>query len=269
MDNSLSNEISDYDANDKVEASSQTHTKSESDFLTKKWIFWVVFVFNFFVLFYTFISLSVVKCIKVVGISMQPTINASVTSDTDEYHCDYVYYTNLKKPTLDSVVVVSNKQNKYVSPSNRDVDYLIKRIVALENQKIVFFKEETFKSDLCYSFVVEDKNGNQIDTSNFFSVNNMSYTKTQFDNFKNEYPTFNEIFSAVDEYGTYELTVSEGCAFVMGDNRNSSLDSRFFGEISMSDIDGVVVAQVTYGTTFYKIWTAIFATALPNKLRFI
>ena len=41
--------------------------------------------------------------------------------------------------------------------------------------------------------------------------------------------------------GEIDMTVSEDCVFVMGDNRNDSLDSRVMGEINLDDVIGKVV----------------------------
>lgn len=38
-----------------------------------------------------------------------------------------------------------------------------------------------------------------------------------------------------------ETTISDGCIFVMGDNRNNSLDSRDFGEIRLEDCLGIKI----------------------------
>lgn len=40
---------------------------------------------------------------------------------------------------------------------------------------------------------------------------------------------------------SYPFTVSEGCLWVMGDNRTNSQDSRYFGEIPVSSVTGRVV----------------------------
>lgn len=51
-----------------------------------------------------------------------------------------------------------------------------------------------------------------------------------------------------DTYGNleYPLTVPEGCAFIMGDNRNNSIDSRYsiLGPVKYSDIQGKVIYKV-------------------------
>lgn len=41
-----------------------------------------------------------------------------------------------------------------------------------------------------------------------------------------------------------EITISQGCVFVMGDNRTVSRDSRSFGEVKIEYIDGVVSQAV-------------------------
>ena len=41
--------------------------------------------------------------------------------------------------------------------------------------------------------------------------------------------------------GEIDMTISENCVFVMGDNRNDSLDSRVLGEINLDDVIGKVI----------------------------
>ena len=43
------------------------------------------------------------------------------------------------------------------------------------------------------------------------------------------------------------VTVSEGCVWVLGDNRNNSRDSRDIGEIPNEQIIGKVVIKLTKG----------------------
>lgn len=45
-------------------------------------------------------------------------------------------------------------------------------------------------------------------------------------------------------YNMAPVTISPGCVFVMGDHRNNSYDSRYFGEISTDNIVGKVLIRV-------------------------
>ena len=45
-----------------------------------------------------------------------------------------------------------------------------------------------------------------------------------------------ELYSLRDNFGPYWIT--NGCYFIMGDNRDYSVDSRFWGELRQSDILG-------------------------------
>ena len=47
-------------------------------------------------------------------------------------------------------------------------------------------------------------------------------------------------YSPSDHGKVFELTISENCIFVLGDNRENSTDSRAFGEIDLDYVDGVV-----------------------------
>lgn len=253
----------------------KSSAKHNDDYMTKRWLFWVVFIFNLIAIMYFTISSKWLKCIKVVGVSMQPTINASVIDDKDEIHCDFVYYSPLVKTKLNGVVVIENTNKAYVNDD--DINFLIKRVVATENQKVQFILNEDnvvngefYDNHVNYSILVYDASGSVINSSELYDGGDMWYSLTEIERFSLNYPLFNEIFSAVMDIsnGTYTYTVPNGCVFVMGDNRNNSLDSRFFGAVKLDDVRGTVVSQISYGTNFYKFWTSLF-TFSALKLKFI
>lgn len=51
------------------------------------------------------------------------------------------------------------------------------------------------------------------------------------------YPTYINEDSSI----TYPYTVSENCVFILGDYRTKAEDSRYFGEISLNDVEGKVI----------------------------
>ena len=67
-------------------------------------------------------------------------------------------------------------------------------------------------------------------------------------------PYIKELTSTVYEGIEYPLTVEEGCVFVMGDNRNNSLDSRYptIGQVDCREIIGEAILIVWPGNKDYS-----------------
>lgn len=55
----------------------------------------------------------------------------------------------------------------------------------------------------------------------------------------------------LETLGDLELTVSEDCCFVMGDNRPVSIDSRSFGEVRLAGILGEVKLRLYHRITLF------------------
>lgn len=202
--------------------------------------------------------------ILVIGRSMQPTINISVLSDTDDEHCDYVYYAKSKSYQNDDIVIVSNEEQVYVA--DKDVEFFIKRVIACPGQTITFFLTDSttsgFLTTYYYDFVVKDENGNIVSLDDSYETEEMCFTSTMVMYTSSTW--FRTIFSNLansslpDEERIYSLTLNDNQYFVMGDNRNESEDSRYFGAVSYDYIAGDVKIHIPYGKTiFYGIWQYI------------
>ncbi len=207
--------------------------------------------------------------IKVVGLSMYPTINASAESDTDETHIDIVYYNKDKAYQNDDIVIVSNLEQNYIKDKNKDVQYFIKRVIACPGQTVTFFltdkKHEKLEDGLFadvyyYDIIVKDSNGKTINIDDSFLKNDMRFSRYDYELNKHR-PEFEKIFKNIfddtlpDSERKSTITIKENTYFVMGDNRNTSEDSRYFGAVSYEDISGEVKLHVPYGT---NLWSAVF-----------
>ena len=81
--------------------------------------------------------------------------------------------------------------------------------------------------------------------------------------YNSTYSFYNRFIRELSTTGQYTIDLEDNQYFVMGDNRNNSTDSRFFGPIEKNDILGKVVLQVKYGRTLFNaIWTAIFGAKI-------
>ncbi len=232
-------------------------------------IFAVAFLISFFV-FQVFMS-----PIKIVGSSMQPTLNMQIESETDENHSDIVYYHKQKTYKNDDIVIIENANKTYISDDS--VNYIIKRIIACPGQTIIFSatldkENSTIENKVYYYDVsVKDKNGNyvKLDDSYLSSKNRMKFSTYDYRK-ESESPKGSPILAEMyknlmNEYSSnahkYILTLDKNEYFVMGDNRNNSTDSRYFGTVKAKTIAGKVLLQVDYGK---NVWQAIWKK-ITNK----
>lgn len=218
--------------------------------------------------------------IKVVGSSMQPTINVSITSESDDVHCDIVYYNQKKNYTNDDIVIVKNNNYKYIPylektdefgnlVAKQDVAYFIKRIIACPGQTITFFYTNQEPALLpkvyYYDIIVKDADGKVVDLDDSYLDEDMKFTATEIIERSNRYPIFAEIFEKISDWQNlddsermHSITVPENTYYVMGDNRNNSEDSRYFGVVSHEDIEGNVRLQIPFGQNIIQaIWIKI------------
>lgn len=132
-------------------------------------------------------------------------------------HGERVVITNLfYEPKVGDIVVISrNKENSIYSATNENTP-IIKRIIALEGQSV----DIDFEKGIVYV------DGVALDEPYTRTPTNLSYDIK------------------------FPVTVDEGCVFVLGDNRNESLDSRSsrIGEYGMVD------SRYILGRAIYRVF---------------
>ena len=122
------------------------HSESKKKpYHTESFLYTFMVAFGVIFLFCQLMFQIILTPIKVVGSSMQPTINMSILSDDDEDHCDIVYYRQNKTYQNGDVVIISNKSQDYIK--DNEVGFLIKRIIALPGQSITFFLTNVAEKD--------------------------------------------------------------------------------------------------------------------------
>lgn len=204
--------------------------------------------------------------IQVIGTSMQPTINTSVTSESDEDHSDIVYYLKANSYNNNDIIIIDNTKLTYIDMTafgyekDDSPNYLIKRVVATGGQTIRFYitstkqaQSPTETTTYYYQIIVYDENGENINLDqSYLGDDDMCFTLAEYNYYSQYWSVYAEIFGGMleDEDG-YDYEVKENCYFAMGDNRNNSTDSRFFGEIEYDDICGSVRLILAYGDNIF------------------
>ncbi|MBQ7453180.1 MAG: signal peptidase I [Clostridia bacterium] len=231
----------------------------------------VMAVFGVCFLIFTFVFQCIFKPISVVGYSMLPSINTSASGAYGEKQTDTVYYERLYSSLEYKDIIIVN--DSYTTTKHS----IIKRIIATPGQTITF---ETYgeivtiyhdiyhlESTQYIKYCV--KVDNVVLSEDYIANEPMVIEK---DSQIKGYPFYNAFSSALSaknltEEGSFSYTLRSDEYFVMGDNRNNSIDSRYFGPIHKSDIVGKYSFMVPYGKTLAEIvWQYLTTTQSRRKV---
>lgn len=212
-------------------------------------------IFGICFISFIFIFQVLMTHIGVVGFSMTPTINASALGDKGNINTDSVYYMHTQSYDYKDIVIIKGGKTD-------SGDMIIKRVVATPGQKITFKKNKknitSGETRIYYNVYVNDV---LLEEDYILSQENyLRYMRLDSVN----YQYYNALITELNINGEFSQTLGDEQYFVMGDNRNNSVDSRWFGPVEKDYILGKVVIQIKHGENlFTAIIHSIFNCRLP------
>lgn len=241
--------------------------------VTVNFIMLVMAIFAGCFVIYTFFFQVLYRPIIVAGISMQPTINASVRGVNDTINTDAVYYSRFDKSIdFKDIVIIDGSYSLSGYP-------IIKRVIATPGQTIIFRTtgelyantdsqfgdEKKFKKVNIYILDAGAEDGSERLLDEPYTKNGtevaLNYSQSEIERYS-FYNTYNRAISNhnfLTEQGEFRYTLADDEFFVCGDNRNYSTDSRYFGPVTGDHIVGKVKIHVKAGENlFTTLLKAIF-----------
>lgn len=182
--------------------------------------------------------LFVFSTVEVSGVSMNPTYDSG----------EIVTVNKVKGISRGDVVVfykneVDDKfKAQFAKPEEcaegKPYEKLIKRVVALEGDKIWLTRIAENANDVVYKVVIDTADGNRLYEDYYVKKGAALTLETYYLHTNMGFSGLGNLENCTE---TNPFVVSKGCFFAMGDNRLNSKDSRFFGEFKQTQLYGVVL----------------------------
>lgn len=255
----------------------------------------ILSIFGIGFLIFTFIFQLYLSPIYIVGRSMQPTINAGSTSAADEKHTDLIYYHAQDSYQKQDIVIIDASDylneasiiKRIIATAGDTLTFEFDKIEqhyhSLNNGNHIeqyityscYYKLKLNGEPLVEDYILSQENFVQIitnesgefympdSTGQFKNNNGYAFLKSIYNELYDEstkkLPTYSSGELGAQDKCSYSITISENNVFACGDNRNISIDSKYFGEIPLSCILGKSVLHIAYNSNlFVGLWNAIF-----------
>lgn len=256
----------------------------------------ILSIFGIGFLIFTFIFQLYFSPIYIVGRSMQPTINADSTSATDTSHTDLIYYRKQQTYSKQDIVIIDASDylseasiiKRIIATAGDTLEFRFYKIDDILHHPLNNGNHiENYVTYNCYynlylngeklteDYILSQENFVQIvtnangefympdSTGQFKNSNSYAFLKSIYNELYDEstkkLPTYASDKSDEQDQLSHYITISENCVFVCGDNRNISIDSKYFGEIPVSRIWGKSVIHIKYNSNLIAgILDAIF-----------
>ena len=232
----------------------------------------------FFVLLFVFIFRSFIyEPFRIPSGSMMPTLVAGDFIAVDKH----AY--GIRNPLTNKLIVEFKKPERgdiivFKYPEDKSVDF-IKRVVGLPGDTIIYHHKHLYIKP---ADAPKDQEPKLISTSLIESVDEevMGFSET-FDIYKESFregeshqmrvnpnaPTLIEYFYEQKGQEKGEWVVPEDCYFAMGDNRDNSKDSRFWGFVPLDNIVGKT-SIIWLSFEFNRSQGDVLPSWIPSSVRF-
>lgn len=199
------------------------------------------------------VALWIAIAVLLIAVVLRLFVFSSVAVDGDSMNPTYqngdvVTVNKAIVPKRGDVIVfykneVDNKFTAQFAPKEecalgKPYEKLIKRVVALEGDKIWVSRVTNSGSDVMYEVVVDTADGERLYENYYVKKGETLPIENYYLHSDAGYTHLGNLRECVEDN---PFVVSEGCFFAMGDNRTNSNDSRALGEFKLTQVFGVVL----------------------------
>lgn len=178
------------------------------------------------------IRLFILEPFRIPSASMQPTLLIGDFIFVNKF----IYGINI--PIIKKKINVTHpKRGDLIVFKKSDKKHYIKRLIGIENDKIIYKNKKIYLNNVKIKKIIKGKEKN---LKNNHSTTEIKIIK-EYLNPKKEYVIKNNSNNTNQKYSYSNVIIPKNSYFLLGDNRDNSEDSRFWGFIKREQIKGKAI----------------------------